>query len=205
VTSSSGGVFDDYQLKIEPSPFVARFAAKIAECAGARPILDVACGSGRNALLLAELGCEVICIDKSLKPLQQTRDWLKNRSIQLSERLLPLELDLSIDPWPFSELTVGGIINVHFLLPRLLPFFKASLAVGGTLLIETIPAHGGNYHELPRRGHLRNGLEGDFEILVYKEREAGPTDADKVVVKVLAEKTSELPTTGRSEVPCALP
>jgi hypothetical protein len=60
----------------EPSVLVRQFATRMVESAAEKPILDVACGSDRNAVFLSQLGCEVICIDKDLtdlrrRPLQQ--------------------------------------------------------------------------------------------------------------------------------------
>lgn len=56
--------------ELEPSPLVRRFAAKIVDAAAGKPVLDVACGSGRNALALSQLGCAVICVDRDLTTLQ---------------------------------------------------------------------------------------------------------------------------------------
>ena len=51
----------------ESSALVRRFASRLVDAAAGLPILDVACGSGRHALLLLQLGCSiVICVDKDL-------------------------------------------------------------------------------------------------------------------------------------------
>jgi hypothetical protein len=41
-----------------------KYAPQIARCTGDKPLADVACGSGRNEIVLARLGCKVICLDK---------------------------------------------------------------------------------------------------------------------------------------------
>jgi len=97
-------------------------------------------------------------------------------------------MDLAHDPWPFGPGTAGAIINVHFLLPALFPLFQSSLIPGGYLLIETVPAHGGNYLELPRAGELRSALQGAFDFEFYKERKAGPGNYDAVTVQLLAKR-----------------
>ena len=97
-------------------------------------------------------------------------------------------MDLVHDPWPFGVGIVGAIINVHFVLPALFPLFESSLLPGGYLLIETVPAHGGNYLELPRAGDLRVAFQSAFDLEFYKERKAGPGNYDAVTVKLLARR-----------------
>ena len=169
------------------SPFVQRFASKIAEAAGSAPILDVACGSGRNAFLLSEIGCEVICIDKDLSAIQKNSE-REHLSPAAKSRIRTYALDLIEQKWPFGKGMAGGIINVHFFLPRLLNVFARSLLPGAYLLIETIPGCGGNYLSLPRAGEVRNQLDSTFELTVYKESKVGPDSIDAVTVKVLAKR-----------------
>ena len=51
----------------EACSLVRQFGEKVAKAAGDMPILDVACGSGRNAIFLRELSCTVICMDIDLR------------------------------------------------------------------------------------------------------------------------------------------
>ena len=169
------------------SPFVQRFAPKIAEAAGSAPILDVACGSGRNAFLLAEMGCEVICIDKDLSAIRENSE-REHQSPAAKSRIRTYPLDLIEQKWPFGKEMAGGIINVHFFLPTFLNDFARSLLPGAYLLIETIPACGGNYLSLPSAGDVRKRLAGKFELTVYKESKVGPESIDAVTVKVLAKR-----------------
>jgi SAM-dependent methyltransferase len=163
--------------KCEPSALVRRFGSKIAAAAVDKPIVDVACGSGRNAIFLATLGCTVICVDRDLTRLPKQKSPLR-----LSRKLIFRQMDLAKDSWPFGPRSVGGIINVHFLLPKLLPLFHRSLSPGGYLLVETVPGHGGNYLELPKAQELRIALEKGFDIELYRETKVGPTNYDAVTV-----------------------
>jgi hypothetical protein len=97
-------------------------------------------------------------------------------------------MDLVKDRWPFAANFAGGIINVHFLLPVLFPFFERSLSSGGYILVETIPGCGGNYLELPKAGGVRFAFEKNFQIEWYKERKVGPHGYDAVTVQMLARK-----------------
>jgi len=169
------------------SPFVQRFAPKIAEAAGSTPILDVACGSGRNAFLLAEMGCEVICIDKDLSAIRENSE-CEHLSPAAKSRIRTYQLDLIHQEWPFGRVMAGGIINVHFFVPTLLNAFTRSLLPDAYLLIETIPGCGGNYLSLSSAGEVRKQLAGKFELTVYKESKVGPESIDAVTVKVLAKR-----------------
>jgi SAM-dependent methyltransferase len=173
----------DITNSLESSALVRRFGPKIAATNVGKPILDVACGAGRNARFLATLGCTVICVDKDLTRLQN-----QELPLQLSRKLILRQTDLVKNSWPFGPCSVGGIINVHFLLPKLLPLFHRSLSPGGYLLVETVPGHGGNYLELPRAQELRIALEKGFDIELYRETKVGPTNYDAVTVRLLARR-----------------
>lgn len=170
------------------SPLVRKFAEKVIAAAVGKPILDVACGSGRNALFLARLGCAVICIDKNLSALNANLQRRRGFLTTSSKRLFSKEIDLVKDHWPFGPRSVGGIINIHFLLPQLFPFFASSLVPNGYLLLETVPGFGGNYLELPQEGELKAALEYAFDLEFYEERSVGPSEHNAVAVKVLARR-----------------
>jgi SAM-dependent methyltransferase len=147
------------------------------------PIVDVACGGGRNAFYLAELGCTVICVDRDLSRLKKGRP-----DAEISKRLKLIEMDLVADPWPFEERTIGGIVLVDFLDRSLFQLFERSLVTGSYLLIETISNRGGNYLELPRVGELRKAFERSFEFCLYHERQAGPRGVAAVTVRMLGKR-----------------
>ena len=149
----------------------------MVEAAADKPILDVACGAGRNAIFLSELGCMVICIDKDLTELRRHQTHQSHTSAPKEQRLELRHLDLVNESWPFAEGSAGGIVNVHFFLPSLFPRFENSLTSGGYLIFESVPGCGGNYFELPPRGYVRSLLAASFDIEVYKERKVGPLAA----------------------------
>jgi len=168
---------------LEVSSLVRRFGEKVAKAAGDMPVLDVACGSGRNAIFLRQLGCTVICMDNDLSRLH-TDTAFKSAS----GSLIPHQIDLIKDLWPFMPRSVGGIINIHFTLLTLFPLFQSSLMPNGYLLLETVPGVGGNYLELPKAGELMTALGNAFECEVYKERQVGPPEHNAVTVKLLARR-----------------
>ena len=164
---------------LTPSAFVRECAERVIRACGGKPILDVACGSGRNGLYLASFGCEVVFVDRDLSQFHDR------------ERFASFAIDLARDHWPFPPRTLGGIIDVHFLLPGLFPHFAASAAPGAYLLLETVPGCGRNYRELPKAGRLRNALAETFDVEVYREGKIGPSDIDAVTVRFLGRRRSD--------------
>lgn len=173
---------------MEPSTLVRTFGSKIVSAAGSKRIVDVACGSGRNAIFLAQLGCSVVCIDRNLAGIKAGLQIPAAASTSVLGSLTLHRLDLVEDPWPFGPCSIGGIINVHFFLPKLFPLFEQSLATGAYLLFETVPGCGGNYLELPRAGEIKSALEESFMFEYYKEREVGPRGHRAVTVQLLARR-----------------
>jgi tellurite methyltransferase len=163
----------------EPCALVRRFGAEIVEAANGLPILDVGCGAGRNAIHLARLGGTVICLDRNSDLL---------RRLPRAKRIVPLHMDLAKDQWPFKQRELGGLVSVHFLMPALFRQFEISLSPGGCLLIETVPAHGGNFIELPNEGEVRRAFAEAFQFEFFKEKKAGPLGCGKVTVRLLAKR-----------------
>ena len=171
--------------KYTPSRIVERFAEQIAHAAKGFPILDVACGSGRNTDVFVRLGCNVICLDKNLSQIES-----RYSQETMPSRLKLLKADLINDPWPVGVASVGGIINIHFLLPNLFSAFAESLIAGGYLVIETVPGCGGNYVQLPKANQLRTALSHMFEFEFYKENPAGPAACEAVTVRLAVKRKS---------------
>ena len=163
----------------EPCAMVRRFGARMVEAAKGAPIVDVGCGAGRNAIHLARLGGSIICVDRNSELL---------RRLPRAKRLVPLLMDLDAGRWPFAQGQLGGIVCVHFPMPTLFPQFERSLRPGGCMLIQTVPAHGGNFIELPREGELRHAFEEAFQFEFYKEEKAGPVGCGKVTVRLVANR-----------------
>src|SRR5208283_4562377 len=152
-----------------PTQFVKRFAPRIAKSAGGLPIADVGCGSGRNASVFLNLGCKVICLDKDLSQLK-----LRNVLQSFPHNIEAVQVDFLSETWPLKTASVGGIINVHFLLPTLFRSFTRSLIPGGYLLIQTVPGCGGNYLQLPKPNELRTVFSEHYELEFYQEGLVGP-------------------------------
>ena len=62
--------------ELSPSRLVRSYAPLVVKGSQGKPIVDVACGSGRNALFLADMGCTVFCLDVTLAPLRREQSRL---------------------------------------------------------------------------------------------------------------------------------
>lgn len=122
-----------------PSAWVARFAPLIP----AGEVLDLACGKGRHARLLAGMGLSVLAVDRDAGAL----------SGLAGPNISTLKYDLEQGTghqasWPFEANRFTGIVVTNYLHRPLLPGILASLAPGGVLLYETF-AHGNDHFGKP--------------------------------------------------------
>lgn len=108
------------------SPWVRRWAANLMP---GSTVLDVACGTGRHARFLAELGHSVTGVDvdaAALKGLEGVPG--------INELVLA---DIESGPWPFEGRQFDCVLVTNYLWRELLPKIVAAVAPGGTLIYET--------------------------------------------------------------------
>ncbi|MFN2643667.1 MAG: class I SAM-dependent methyltransferase [Burkholderiales bacterium] len=102
-----------------PSAWVRRWA----ELVDRGPVLDLACGAGRHALLFVERGLEVIGVDREAQPhLAGVRF---------------MQADLEDEPWPFAGERFAAIVVANYLHRPLFTMIQAALADDGVLIYET--------------------------------------------------------------------
>jgi len=105
-----------------PSSWVVRWAPLIAH----GPVLDVACGAGRNSRWIAARGVEVVAVDRAPQVIPGVRF---------------VQADLEGNgPWPFPGACFAGVVVVNYLHRPLLPRLSDALAPGGVLIYETFMA-----------------------------------------------------------------
>jgi SAM-dependent methyltransferase len=95
-------------------------------------VLDLACGSGRHARLLAKFGHPVLAIDRDPAALAQTA----------GPGIATLQLDLengaqAMAGWPLLADRFVGIVVTNYLHRPLMDDLLVSLAPGGVLIYET--------------------------------------------------------------------
>ena len=141
--------------------------------------LDVACGTGRNAVLLARAGYRVDAIDISPEGLKLARQ----NAEQLGLSINWIEHDLD-QPYRFDT-DYDLIIVMWYVDLALIPRLCACLAPGGCLLCEehlttdqdVIGPTSSDYRVAP--GELLNAVSG-VRVLLYEESIAATADGERV-------------------------
>jgi tellurite methyltransferase len=110
-------------------------------------VLDVACGKGRHALLLAGAGFEVRAIDRD----PQAVEFVRGTAAKLGFRIDAGVVDLETDPPPTIPASAFDAVLVFNYLHRpLMPALREALKPGGQIFYETFTTR------QAERGHPRN-------------------------------------------------
>lgn len=94
-----------------------------------------ACGEGRDAVFLAELGLQVTALDISIKGLEKTRHLAASRNVSVET----IEADLFKWDWPENRFDVVATMFGHMpsaVRPDLHSRYKQSLTPGGFVFLE---------------------------------------------------------------------
>lgn len=150
----------------EPSRLAARWAPRLS----GRAVLDLACGSGRDAVFFALNGADVTGIDVLADALEQAARIAERHHVAV--RLVESDLERGSDAWDDR----WDAIHVHRFLHRAhLPLLRERLAPGGWLLVSTFleeQARTGRkpsrWAHLLRPGELLDAARG-LEIVEYTE------------------------------------
>lgn len=118
----------EYPWDVEPSPVLREY---VEEGTDGRA-LDVACGTGRNAVFLASRGYAVDAIDQSVEGLRITRQNAEDRGV--SERLDVIQADATQFEYPEDRYDVVAV-SFFRTLDRL-GDLKAALQPGGHLFYQ---------------------------------------------------------------------
>ena len=114
-----------------PSLWVQRFSPLIS----AGEVLDLACGGGRHARLLAALGHPVLAVDCDPTALARAA----------GPGIVTLQADLEAAGWPFGVDRFAGIVVTNYLHRPLMADMVRSLAPDGVLIYETFGFGNGEF------------------------------------------------------------
>jgi SAM-dependent methyltransferase len=150
-----------------PSDWVVRWAPEVKR----GPVLDVACGGGRHAVLFRDRGFDVVAVDREPVSL---------------EKVTFVTADLEGGhPWPFSGQRFGAIVVANYLHRPLFPHLLGSLEEGGVLIYDTFMAGNERFGRpsnpafLLHPGELLQAFR-ELEVLGFEQGEvAGPKPAMK--------------------------
>ncbi|MEI6202103.1 MAG: hypothetical protein WCP68_09150 [Enhydrobacter sp.] len=145
-----------------PSPWIEKWACLVPPEA---TLLDLATGSGRNALFFAARGHRVTAVDIDLSRLPT------------AENVERVQADLENGtPWPLVGRRFGAATVTNYLHRPLMPDLLASIEPGGVLLYETF-MQGNERFGKPRNpafllkdGELLDLVRGKFSVVAYEAR-----------------------------------
>jgi SAM-dependent methyltransferase len=150
-----------------PSAWIARFAPLIP--AGGE-VLDLACGGGRHARLLAGMGYRVEAVDRDAEALAGLAD-IPGVTVR--------QADLEGGPWPYYGCGFDGIVVSRYLWRPLMPQIFNCLNEGGILIYETF-MEGQQLHGKPsdpahllRPGELLELVGRRFAVMAFEQGEIG--------------------------------
>jgi SAM-dependent methyltransferase len=150
-----------HSFDLPPSAWVQQWLG------GIRPggsVLDVACGSGRHARLLARMGFEVDAVDRDPALFADPPPQVRLRGA-----------DIEADPWPYEGRRFDGLVVTNYLYRPLLPVLFGSLERGGLLVYETF-ARGNERFGKPSNpdfllapGELLEAARGRLRVVAYED------------------------------------
>jgi SAM-dependent methyltransferase len=151
------------------------YLPEIQRAAESGPIIDLACGNGRNGLYLLTQNIPVIFSDinpAALDRVRSSRSYKDNNSLA-KLRLADFEGD---QPNPLTDKQFGGIIIFRYLHRPLLATIKESIAPGGIVIYETFTVDQVKFGRPKNRDFLLRHRElyeyfSDWDVLHYFEGE----------------------------------
>ena len=163
----------------------ARFLAENLEILPRGRALDVAMGSGRNAIYLARMGFEVEGIDISSEAVNAALERAKSVGVSIKARVADLEGDYMIEKGDYRV-----ILCFNYLQRSLIPQIKEGLRVGGMVVYETFIVDQARFGKPKNPDYLLKHNElleifRDFRCLRYRE---GLIAEERAVASIIAEK-----------------
>ena len=157
----------------EASAWVSRFAPRIPQGL----VLDLACGSGRHARLLAALGHQVLAVDRDTASINALDgDGIQARQFDLEQP------DAEHHPdWPLQPSIYSGVVVTNYLHRPLMVPLLASVVAGGVLIYETFAQGNGQFGKpanpdfLLAPGELINLLQdfGGWHVIAFEDGYVG--------------------------------
>ena len=145
-----------------PSPWIEKWAGLVPPDA---TLLDLATGSGRNALFFAARGHRVTAVDIDLSRLPAA----------LNVERVEADLEKG-NPWPLAGRRFGAATVTKYLHRPLMPDLLGAIESGGVLLYETFMDGNERFGKpsspafLLKDGELLDLVRGKFSVIAYEAR-----------------------------------
>jgi SAM-dependent methyltransferase len=135
----------DYRPRLDPAPFLVEWLDRLPR----GEALDVACGTGRNAMCLAAAGYKVVAVDISATAVERARVEAIERGLRVDWRVADIDA-LDLGEGSFDLVTVFRYTN-RSLWPRL----AAAIRPGGAIVVE---------HHLRTTRHVKGPADPEFRL-----------------------------------------
>ena len=148
-------------------------------------VLDVAMGTGRNAVYLAKKGFAVEGVDISPEAVRSALDQAREAGVTLKARVADLESDYHIEKSAYDV-----IICFNYLQRSLITQIKDGLRIGGIVVYETFTVDQAQFGKPKNPDYLLKynellALFRDFRCLYYRE---GIVEERKALASIIAKK-----------------
>lgn len=152
-------------------------------------VLDVACGRGRHALLLAGAGFDVTAIDRNADAIARLQSTAERLGFPITTDVIDLETN---PPPALGSQAYDAILVFNYLHRPLMPSLRDATRIGGRIFYETFTAR------QAERGHPRNPAfllrDGELEALLHPLRivrsRAGDLDG-RWIASAVAERAAD--------------
>src|SRR6056297_2578282 len=191
VTSTSKRGFIAGATIMTVSPFLDHIALPLLESPSLPrgPILDLACGSGRNGLFLAERGFTVELLDRDADKIEAARQTAMAHGWSVTTRIADLE---SGPPVSFVPESYAAVMVFRYLHRPLFPILLGSVKPGGLLIYESFTEDHGdiigkpsNPNFLLRKGELSTRVPGWKVLHSFEGRLENP---ERYMARLIARK-----------------